>query len=59
MNKNQVDGRTDEAKGKIKEVTGKLTGNKTRENKGKAEKLGGQAQAKYGDIKQDIKKAAK
>ncbi|MGY6554370.1 MAG: CsbD family protein [Wenzhouxiangella sp.] len=59
MNKNQVHGRTDEAKGKIKEVTGKATGNKSMENRGKAEKLGGKVEAAVGDLKQDIKKASR
>lgn len=59
MNKNQVHGRTDEAKGKVKEVTGKAIGNKSMENRGKAKKLGGQTEAAYGDLKQDIKKASK
>lgn len=59
MNKNQVHGRKDEAKGKVKEVTGKVIGNKSMENRGKAEKLGGKTEAAFGDLKQDIKKASK
>lgn len=59
MNKNQVDGRADEAKGKAKEVTGKVTGDKDMEYEGKAEKTGGKTEAAYGDIKSDIKKATK
>ena len=53
--KDQVKGRVKEAKGKIKEVAGKLVGNKTLHLKGKVQKIGGQAQAKWGDVKQDIK----
>jgi len=56
MDKNQVTGRLNEAKGKIKEETGKVFGNKNLENKGNIEKNVGKAQAKYGDIKSDIKK---
>lgn len=41
MNKNQVKGRTDEAKGKVKETTGKALGDKSMEYKGKAEKVAG------------------
>jgi uncharacterized protein YjbJ (UPF0337 family) len=59
MNKNQVKGRKDEAKGKVKEVTGKAIGNKSMENRGKVEKLTGQTEAAYGDLKQDVKKASK
>jgi uncharacterized protein YjbJ (UPF0337 family) len=56
MNKDQVKGRIEEAKGKVKEVTGKTVGNKTLEAKGKVEKIGGKAQAGYGDLKDDLKK---
>lgn len=59
MNKHQVDGRIDEAKGKAKEVAGKVTGDKSTEYKGKAEKLAGKAEAKYGDIKSDAKRSSK
>jgi uncharacterized protein YjbJ (UPF0337 family) len=59
MNKNQVKGSASEAKGKVKEVAGKATGDKSTEYKGKAEKHGGKAQAKYGDLKSDAKKTTK
>lgn len=55
MNKTQVKGRKNQAIGKVKEVAGKVTGNKTMEYKGKAEKLGGKTQAGYGDLKQEAK----
>ncbi|MDZ7791488.1 MAG: CsbD family protein [Xanthomonadales bacterium] len=57
MNKNQVEGRTDQAKGKIKESAGKLTGNKSLENEGKVQDLSGKTEAAYGDAKRDVKKA--
>ena len=59
MNKDQVKGRVKEAEGKIKEVAGKLVGNESLEAKGKAEKILGHAQAKFGDVKQDVKDAKK
>jgi uncharacterized protein YjbJ (UPF0337 family) len=59
MNKNQVKGRLDEAKGKVKEVAGKVTGNNTLEQKGKIQNAKGTVQAGYGDLKEDIKKAGK
>jgi len=59
MNRNQVTGRTDQAKGKIKEVTGKVTGNKRMESEGTVQKLGGKTEAAYGDLKNDIKKTVK
>ena len=57
MNKDQVKGRVKEAEGKVKEVAGKLVGNSTLEQKGKAEKTVGKVQAAYGDIKNDVKKS--
>jgi uncharacterized protein YjbJ (UPF0337 family) len=55
MNKNQVRGRVKEAKGFIKEVAGKLVGNENLEQKGKVQKILGEAQAEIGDIKQKVK----
>jgi uncharacterized protein YjbJ (UPF0337 family) len=57
MNKDQVKGRLEEAKGKAKEVTGKAIGNKSLEQKGKVQNVGGKVQAGYGDLKEDIKKS--
>ncbi len=59
INKDQVKGRVKEAKGKVKEVSGALVGNETMEAKGKVQKNLGKAQAKYGDIKKDVKDATK
>ena len=59
INKDQVKGRVNEAEGKIKEAAGKLVGNEKLEAKGKVQKVLGQAQAKYGDVKQDVKDAVK
>ena len=55
MNKDQVKGRIKETKGTVKDVTGKVTGKKNLEQKGKLQKAVGKAQAGYGDIKNDIK----
>ncbi len=59
MNKEQVKGRGKEAEGKMKEVAGKLVGNETLEAKGKVQKFLGKAQAKFGDVKQDMKDSKK
>jgi uncharacterized protein YjbJ (UPF0337 family) len=59
MNKDQAKGHIEEAKGKIKEVTGNLVGNKDLELKGTIQKSGGKAQAAYGDLKDKIKDATK
>lgn len=58
MNKDQVKGRVHEAKGKVKEVAGKVVGNKELEQKGKVENALGKVQGTYGDLKSDIKKAS-
>lgn len=59
MNKDQIEGRFEEAKGKVKEVTGKVVGNKDLEEKGIIQNASGKVQADAGDIKEDIKKASK
>jgi uncharacterized protein YjbJ (UPF0337 family) len=55
MNKDKVKGKTKEAKGKVREVTGDLVGNEELETKGKIQKNLGKAQAKYGDAKKSVK----
>lgn len=55
MNQDQVEGRVEEGKGKVKEVTGKVIGDKKMEMEGNVQKNIGKTQKGYGDIKQDIK----
>jgi uncharacterized protein YjbJ (UPF0337 family) len=57
MNKDQVKGRVEEAKGKVKQVTGKLVGNVSLEQKGIIQKAAGKVQAGYGDAKSELKKS--
>lgn len=59
MNKDQVQGRIKKTKGKVKEVTGKVSGSKKLEAEGKLGAVVGEAQGEYGDLKSDIKRAAK
>jgi len=59
MNKDQVKGRVEQAKGAVKEAAGKVVGNKNLETEGQVDKAGGKAQAVYGDVKEDVKDAAK
>jgi uncharacterized protein YjbJ (UPF0337 family) len=59
INKDQVKGRVEEANGTIKEATGKLVGDKTLEAKGNIQKNLGKVQAKFGDVKQDVKDSPK
>ena len=58
MNKDQLKGRIEEVKGKVKQVTGKLVSNETLEQKDRIEKTLGNAQASYGDLKDDLKKGS-
>lgn len=58
-NKDQVKGQIKEVGGMIKEVAGKIVGNEKLEQKGKDQKVRGEAQAAIGDIKADVKKAVK
>ena len=55
MNKDQVKGRVEEAKGKVKEVTGHAVGNPDLEDRGTVQKVGGTIQKNYGDVKEDVK----
>jgi uncharacterized protein YjbJ (UPF0337 family) len=55
MNKDQVEGRAKEAAGKVREVAGKVVGNTNQQVKGNINKNVGAAQAKYGDVKSNIK----
>jgi uncharacterized protein YjbJ (UPF0337 family) len=59
MNKDQVKGRVEQAKGSVKETTGKVVGNKKLEVEGKIDKATGKTQATYGDLKEDAKDALK
>ncbi|WP_321852454.1 CsbD family protein [Burkholderia diffusa] len=56
MNKDQVKGRITEAKGKLKEMVGRVVGNRTSRLTGKAEQIVGKKQASFGDAKERFKK---
>lgn len=55
MNKDQVKGNLNKKIGKLKEATGKTTGNTKYETKGKIQKEKGKIQETFGDIKNDVK----
>lgn len=59
VNKDQVNGRVEEAKGTAKEITGQMLNDKSMEVEGNIQKNVGKVQSKYGDIKQDIKNETK
>jgi uncharacterized protein YjbJ (UPF0337 family) len=55
IDKDRTEGSFDQAKGSIKETTGKLTGDSRLESEGKADKLGGKIQSTIGGIENAIK----
>ncbi len=57
MNKDQVKGRVEQAKGSIKETTGKAVGNTKLQSEGTVDKVAGKVQANYGDAKEKLKHA--
>ncbi len=59
MNKDQVKGRVETAKGDVKEATGKLVGNERLTAEGRAEQAAGKVQSAAGDIKSNVGNAVK
>ena len=59
MNKEQVKGRVDEAVGKVKEVAGRATDDKSLEAKGLAQQVGGKTRSTVGDVVEDVKDSTK
>ena len=55
MNKKQIKGRVSAVKGRIKEATGKLVGNKAMEKKGTSERNAAQKKVLYEDLKEDVR----
>ena len=55
MNRDQVDGRMDQAKGKIKEGAGKALGDDDLHAEGRIDQVSGKVQTEYGDAKEDVK----
>jgi len=57
MNKDRVEGSYDQAKGKVKEVAGKATGDTKLETEGKADQVKGKVQNAVGGAKDKMKEA--
>jgi uncharacterized protein YjbJ (UPF0337 family) len=57
MNKDRIQGSVEQAKGKLKEVAGKATGDSKLEAEGKAQKVAGKVQNTIGGIKDAVKEA--
>jgi uncharacterized protein YjbJ (UPF0337 family) len=56
MNKHQVTGRAEEAKGKIKEGAGKAVGNERLTAEGQVDQAVGKTKATAGDVKDKVQK---
>ena len=59
MNKDQIQGRVEEAKGSVKQATGRVTGKPDLEDRGTLEKAAGKVQKTFGDVKEQVKDANK
>jgi uncharacterized protein YjbJ (UPF0337 family) len=57
MDKDRVEGSLQQAKGKVKEVAGKVTGDAKLEGEGKAEKTAGKVQNAVGGVKDSVREA--
>ena len=57
VNKDQVKGVGNQAKGSVKQTAGRVTGNRRTEAEGAAEKTAGKVQKGFGDIKEKVKGA--
>jgi uncharacterized protein YjbJ (UPF0337 family) len=57
MNKDRIEGSAQQAKGKVKEVAGKVTGDSKLETEGKADQIAGKVQNTVGGLKDTIKEA--
>ncbi|SFM10921.1 CsbD family protein [Variovorax sp. OV329] len=59
MNKDQVKGTLEKAKGQVKEGVGKAVGNEKLQTEGAADKAAGAVQKKVGDVKEAAKTLTK
>ncbi len=57
MNKDQIKGRAERAKGKVKETAADLRGDARMETRAKAEQTKGKVRADVGDAKEKVKRA--
>jgi len=57
MNKDRIEGSAEQAKGKVKEVAGKVTGDAKLESEGKTQKIAGKVQNTVGGMKDALKEA--
>jgi uncharacterized protein YjbJ (UPF0337 family) len=55
MDKDRIEGSAEQAKGKVKEVAGKVTGDSKLEGEGKADQVAGKVQNAVGGIKDTLR----
>jgi uncharacterized protein YjbJ (UPF0337 family) len=55
MDKDRIKGAAEQAKGKVKEVAGKVTGDSKLEGEGKADQVAGKVQNTIGGIKDTLR----
>ena len=55
MDKDRIEGAAEQAKGKVKEVAGKITGDSKLEGEGKADQVTGKIQNTIGGIKDTLR----
>jgi uncharacterized protein YjbJ (UPF0337 family) len=58
MDKDRIEGAAEQAKGKVKEVAGKVTGDTKTEAEGKADQAAGKVQNTIGGLKDKAREAA-
>jgi uncharacterized protein YjbJ (UPF0337 family) len=59
MNKDRIEGSVEQAKSKVKEVAGKVTGDSKLETEGKVQQTAGKIQNAVGGFKDAVKEAVK
>lgn len=59
MDKDRIQGSVEQAKGKVKEVAGKITGDVKLETEGKTQQVAGKIQNAVGGFKDAVKEAVK
>lgn len=59
MNKDQIQGRVEEAKGAVKQTAGRVAGRPDLEDQGTVDKAAGKIQKTYGDVKDQVENAVK
>lgn len=57
MNRDEMEGKGENLKGKIKETTGDVTGSERMKSEGKADQAAGKTQEKYGEGKRKVGEA--